>query len=263
MAMSAAIQAGFAAALRDPEHAIPASLTSPRGCSPQRRFAVYRNNIAVSLIDGLRTRFPVTERIVGSEFFSAMARLFIAGHPPRSPLLMNYGDELPDFIADFPPAAELPYLADVARLEAARTRAYHAADVTPLEPRALADLQGSDIARLRVTLHPSCEIVRSCHPIVTIWAMNTGVAPLGPIAHLAGEDALVVRPHLEIEMRTLAGGGAAFLTALGLGAALGAAAAQALAADSRFDLTDNLAALFGCGLVTDFSLAPHMDEQHD
>ncbi len=87
-----------------------------------------------SLIDALRTKFPATERIVGEEFFRAMARVFVIAHPPRSKILHTYGDDFGDFIAAFEPAAELAYLADVARLEAARTRAYHAADATPLTP---------------------------------------------------------------------------------------------------------------------------------
>ena len=87
---------------------------------------------------------------------------------------MFYGDSFPDFIASFAPAAELIYLADVARLEAARTRAYHAADAEPVDPTRLKALDQDALAELRIVPHPSAQIVRSRHPIVSIWAMNSG-----------------------------------------------------------------------------------------
>ena len=195
------IQHSFAGALLDPGRAVPAALTSHTAKIPAKRFAVYRNNVVVGLIHALARRFPVVERIVGEEFFAAMARVFVVDNPPRSPLLMVYGDAFPDFIAGFDPAAELPYLACVARLEAARTRAYHAADAIPLDPAVLRSLDQETLGDLRIVRHPAAEIVRSKFPIVTIWAMNAGEIELGPVADWSGEDALVARPGLEVEVR--------------------------------------------------------------
>jgi hypothetical protein len=257
--MSALIQQIFADALLVPERAVPAATTSHTGERPVRRFAVYRNNVTVGLVDALKARFPAVERIVGAEFFAAMARLFVRAHPPSSPLLMTYGDNFADFIQRFPPAADLPYLADVARLEAARTRAYHAADATPLDPTRLRALPPPALAAVRVVLHPSAEIVRSPHPIVTIWAMNSGEAELGPIEDWRGEDALVLRPALEVEVRKLPAGGAAFLAALAAGQPLADAVDIAMQADAAFDLVTNLAGLIGSGLVVALDGEPTQD----
>src|SRR5437660_10582566 len=112
------------------------------------------------LVKPLSSRFPAVENIVGQEFFAAMARVFIVEQPPRSPLLATYGDEFAAFIAAFEPARELPYLADVARLEAARTRSYHAADATPVDPGQLATLDTDAIGGIRIDMHPSTAIVR-------------------------------------------------------------------------------------------------------
>jgi hypothetical protein len=193
----------------------------------------------------------VVEQLVGAEFFAAMARIFVMEQPPRSPILMTYGDAFPDFIAAFAPAAELFYLPDVARLEAARTRAYHAADVAPLAPAAFAATEPDDLAELRFVLHPSVEIVRSAHPIVTIWAMHSGEAKLGPIPDWRPQDALVARPRLDVEIRALPPGAAAFLIALRQGAPLEGAANAALAEEREFALAENLAVLIGSGLATD------------
>jgi hypothetical protein len=245
----------FAAALLDPDRAVPAGLTSHSSPCVQKRFAVYRNNVVVGLVNALRARFPATERIVGAEFFFGMARVFVAAHPPRTKILAEYGDDFPGFIAAFAPAAELSYLADVARLEAARTRAWHAADADPLAPEAFAALAPEKIATLRFTLHPSMQIVRSRHPVVTVWAMNSGECPLGPIDENEAEDALIARPHLDVQVRLLPPGGAAFLAALSAGATLADAAHAAAADDACFDLTANLAGLLSFGLVADFSLS--------
>jgi hypothetical protein len=164
---------------------------------------------------------------------------------------MQYGDGFADFIAQFPPADDLPYLSDVTRLEAARTRAYHAADATPVDAAALRALDPSLLPMLCVQLHPSVQIVRSPYPIVTIWAMNSGEMALAPIEAWNAEDALVVRAHSLVTVRSLPAGGAAFLLALQAGATLGAAADQALCAG--FDLAANLAGLIGSGAMVGFT----------
>lgn len=249
--MLTAFETSFAEALLNADQPVPQGITAHNAAIPTRRFAVYRNNVVVSLVKALKNRFPVVEKIVGEEFFAAMARVFVIEQPPRSPLLATYGDEFAAFIAAFEPAAGLPYLADVARLEAARTRAYHAADATPLDASAFATLDAGVVGEIRIELHPSVGIVRSLHPVVTIWAMNSGEQELAPIADWRGEDALVARPYLDVEVRVLPPGGAAFLLALAAGRPLGEASEAALADDPNFDLTGNIAGLIGSGLVRD------------
>jgi hypothetical protein len=242
-------EASFADALLDPERPLPPDISAPHTAIPARRYAVYRNNVMAGLSAVLQRRFPVVDRLVGHEFFIAMTREFIKQQPPRSPLLATYGDEFAGFIAAFAPARDLPYLADVAKLEAARTRAYHAEDAMPLQADAFASLDSNGLAELCIDLHPSVEIVRSQYPIVTIWAMNSGELPLCPIADFCGEDALVVRPHLDVEIRVLPPGGAAFLLALAAGFPLGEAAEAGLADHAGFDLAGNLAGLIGSGVA--------------
>jgi hypothetical protein len=252
--MPAPFEMSFAEALLDAERPIPDGVTAHNAANPTRRFAVYRNNVVAGLASALRDRFPVVEKIVGEAFFGAMARVFVVERPPRMPLLAIYGDGFAAFIAGFEPARELPYLADVARLEAARTRAYHAADATPLDAGRFAALDAGLVGGIRVDLHPSAEIVRSPHPIVTIWAMNSGQRALAPIEDWRGEDAIVVRPYLDVEVRILPPGGAAFLLALAKDMTLGEAAEAAVTDCSEFDLTRNLARLIGWGLVQDLIL---------
>jgi len=241
------MQQRFAAALMKPDNPLPDGLTSWNAPRPQARYDVYRNNVMISLRRALASRFPATERIVGEDFFAAMADIFIRSQPPQSPLLFHYGDDLADFAAGFPPAQTVGYLPDVIRLEVARGRAYHAADAAPLDPAQLSAVPAENLPGLRFVLHPSVSIVRSSHPVVTIWAMNAGEMPTAAIADWSSEDALVVRPHFSVDVLRLPPGGAVFLETLAAGHALADAAEAAMAADAGFDLTANLAGALGAG----------------
>src|SRR5262249_9300399 len=142
------------------------------GKQSAKRFAVYRNNVVVGLIDALRANFPAVYRIVGQEFFQAMARAHVVTEPPSSPMLFNYGAGFPNFIAQFEPAAPVVYLSDGARLERAWTEAYHARNVAPLDAETLAEIPPDRVATARFKLHPSLRIVTSRFPALTIWRMN-------------------------------------------------------------------------------------------
>jgi Putative DNA-binding domain len=244
-------QNDFARALLDRELPVPAGVVAHNSARPEARFAIYRNNMMVSLLGVLEDRFRATCRIVGEEFFRVAARQFIAAEPPRSPIMMFYGDSFPSYLAKFEPARSVPYLADVARLEAARTRAYHAADAKPLARDALAAVPLEALAGMRFTLHPSLEIVSSPYPIVTIHAMNSGKMELAPITDWRGEDALIVRPEYEVEVRRVSGGARIFLQRLANNDPLGEAAEAASTAGAGFDLAASLAALFsGLAIAT-------------
>lgn len=244
------LQDGFAHAVLDAAVPVPAGLNGARQRRAERRFAVYRNNVAVGLIEALAARFSVVKRLVGDEFFAAMAHRYILTEPPASPILLHYGEGFADFIADFAPATPLPYLADVARLEYARGRAYHAAEADPVGRQAFAALAPDRIGAVRVVLHPSVSILRSPHPVLSIWRVNQDEAPVA-IEDWTPQSTLVGRPHLDVEMRRLASGVDHFLIALGAGESIAGAVAVASAATETFSASDGLATLIGANLAID------------
>ena len=243
----------FAAALLDPDAAVPAGVVGPGGAPDVRRFAVYRNNVMVSLTEALAARFPVCERLVGGEFFRAMAHVFVASSKPRSPLLMVYGDDFPDFIGGFAPAEAVPYLADVARLEAAWTEAYHAADATALDAGTLGSLSADRIAGARLKLHPSTRLVRSPFPVASIWQANQTDDPAIAADDWGPEDVLVVRPDGDVLMHRLPTGGFAFINALLECRTLTEAAEAGCDADAGFDPGAALAGLLTLGVIVAFA----------
>jgi Putative DNA-binding domain len=91
----------FAAAIGEPSAPPPAMTHGRLGAPDARRFAVYRNNVAVGLIGALEARFPVSRRLAGDDLFRAMARTFVRANKPRSPIMIAYGEEFPDFAAEY------------------------------------------------------------------------------------------------------------------------------------------------------------------
>ena len=247
---------GFAAALLDPTLAVPQGLVGPDREPSVKRFAVYRNNVIVGLTEALQANFPAVRRIVGEDFFQAMARAYVALAPPNTPILLDYGAGFANFIAAFEPAASLPYLPDVARIERAWTEAYHAPEAVPLGPEALSSITSDRVADTCFTVHPTVRIVRSRFPALTIWRMNVDDGTLGPVdLEAGGEDVLLLRPAAAVEVRLMPSGGAEFLAALMSGKSLAEAAKSAMNAHSLFDLSANLAALISAGIFVGHSIA--------
>ncbi|MGL6111989.1 MAG: HvfC/BufC family peptide modification chaperone [Rubrivivax sp.] len=245
----------FADALRDAAGPVPAGLAVWNGSDPAPRFAVYRNHHRVSLVAALADTFPVVRELVGDEFFRAMAGAYVAVNPPRSPVLAHYGDGFADWLAGFAPAAAVPYLADMARLERARVRAFHAADVPPLAAEDIA-MHLADPVRLpgaRLSLHPSVSVLVSPFAIVSLWAAHQGHGRLQDVALGQAQAALVHRDGDEAVVRAIPAGAANFYRHLQQGQALGEAAAAALGeglADAAFALDECLALLIRHGALS-------------
>ncbi|WP_342078745.1 DNA-binding domain-containing protein [Yoonia sp. SS1-5] len=214
-------QSAFRAAVLDPQQPAPTGLQNPDGVPATKRFDVYRNNVAVSLSEALETAFPVIRKLVGDPFFRAMAGVYLRKHPPRSPLMMFYGDAMPQFLGRFPPAKTLPYLPDIARLELAMRHAYHAADATPIAADALGALTPDALMGARLLLAPAVRALSSAHPIHGIYRANTTDDADRPI--MQAEAVLITRPGFDPEIHHVTPAAATFITALTDGQSLGQA----------------------------------------
>ena len=244
----------FATGLTDPTCPTPGGVMGPRGKGAVKRYNVYRNNVTVSLIDALAAIYPAVQRITGAEFFRAMARFHVRATPPTSPLLFEYGRDFPAFIESYEYAQDMPWLADVARIERAWLDAYHAADAPPLppppwrrSPLIVSVTSSSGLIRQR-------EFVRSAFPAVAIFAMNRADGAVTSLKSSAAEDALVTRPDMEVDVRLLPPGNATFLASLIDGATLAEAASKALAETSSFDLSASIAGMIEAGVFTTLRL---------
>jgi len=240
-------QREFTMAVMDPAAAVPEGLLSPDGSGAGRRFNVYRNNVAVSLTDALEAAFPALVKLLGERNFKGLAGLFLRQHPPKTPILALYGDEMPGFLERLPQVAHLPYLSDVARLELALRRAYHAKDAPVLLAESLA-MDPVELMASRLRLHPATRIITSAFAVHDIWAYNMVEGAPKPSAD--AQSVLVTRPEFDPLRTVLPNGADIFLSALTDGLPFGAAVDTATDACPDFDLSVALASCLTAGAFT-------------
>lgn len=141
--------------------------------SSAQRLSIYQSSIRSILINTLKKTFPVCDQLVGSEFFNALASRFIINRPSSSFDLDRYGEEFPDFIADFAPAKSVPYLSDVARLEWYWQEALLAPATETMAPLTFTEINESDDYEDIIFKLPQCiAFLASPYPINKIWEMH-------------------------------------------------------------------------------------------
>lgn len=241
-------QADFTRAMMDAGQPVPEGLTDHLGEPAGRRFSVYRNNVAASLTEAMHSAFPVIAKLLGKQNMDGLAGIYLRQHPPSSPLMMFYGEHFPAFLEGMEQLQHLGYLGDVARLELALRRAYHAADAAPIAPETLGALPPDALLNTRLALAPAVQVLRSPWPIHAIWRYNTedGAPKPAPQA----QDVLITRPEFDPIPQNLPPAGAVWIRALMAGATIGEAMEHAAAEDEAFDLGSTLALLLQGGAVT-------------
>lgn len=256
MSELAAFQDAFSAALLDPESDAPGELAA------QPAFAVYRNTVTKGCIDALRANYPSVARLVGEEWFHAAALVHVRAEPPCSPVLLDYGAGFARFIEAFAPAAELPYLADVARLDRFWSEAHVAADDPVLAPAEIAALTPAQLETTRPRPHAAARWQRfDAQPIFTIWRRNRNADDDQSEIEWQGEAVLITRPHGAVEARRIDAATCAFLDACAAGERLAEAVLAALAADPKTDLAQLIALLLEAGALSELQQTDSIPEE--
>ena len=253
-----AFQDGFVQALFAPADAAARLLP---GLASQPGFAVYRNTVHKACIDALAANHPAVCRLVGDAWFRAAAALFVGTHPPQDPRLHEYGAGFATFLRGFDPAADWPWLADVARLDRCWVEAHVAADAPRLEGAAVARLAPEHLARAVLKPHSAARWAWfGDHPVYTLWRAQReageGVpVDLGDVVW-QGEGALVTRPDDAVVWHPLDAAGCAFLDACAAGRDLAAAAQAALETGPETDLAGLMAHLLRAGAFSELREDP-------
>jgi hypothetical protein len=224
--------------------------------APLRRLEVYRHSMFESLTAALQAVYPTVEQLVGEGFFRYASHRYIVDHPSRSGNLHDFGGELAQFLERFEPAAGVPYLADVARLEWAWHVVFHADALEPMDAQqVLAQIASTpDAMRARIAFRwqPAAALVGSRYPVLTIWRWHQSAEPGAPIElDGGGEAALVIQDDGDVRIHPLAAAERALLAELSRGATLATAAAAALALDASLDLGAALARHLALGALLD------------
>jgi hypothetical protein len=241
-----AFQDGFSAALLG--HAPLAPWVSALEAQPG--FAVYRNTVLKGCIDALQASYPTVCQLVGEDWFRAAAAAHVCAQPPRDGLLMEYGAEFAGFLAGFAPAAGLPYLPAVARLDRCWTECHLAADATAVGRAWLARQAPATLPLARLRPHPAARWAWCDeHPAYALWRSHREGLALPGSLDWSGDGALLTRPHAQVTWHPLPRAGVAFLNACAKSQTLGAAATQALAADPAADFAALMGTLLDAGAL--------------
>ncbi|WP_035825470.1 MNIO family bufferin maturase [Janthinobacterium sp. RA13] len=234
----AAGQQAFAMALLDAVAPLPAFA----GEAVPQRFSLYRGNVSTTWRRTLGHAYPVVLALVGEAFFGGLARAYGRQYPSDSADLNEFGARFADFLASFPPVADLPYLPDMARLEWAVHLAHYAADAQGLAPESLAALHPDQLEAQRFRLHPACVLLASSWQVAALWQAHQEGDEQGkfPQAMRVASWALVCRTRWKAQVLVVDAAAHAALVMLQQGQTFGAALDAAFELDPAFDLAAHL-----------------------
>ena len=250
----AALQARFGAGLESVDGNTPDLFRSTGDIG--KRFGIYRGNARANTANALGGSYPVVAKIVGDEFFSGLAREYGKRHPSVSGDLNEYGESFAEFLESFAPAREIPYLADVARMEWRAHRAHYAKDVATFDPARLASVAPELQGDLVPVLNPACSLMHSAFPLARIWEVNQSKYEGAFEVDFSREPAhvLVYRPRFRVVVMEVRPAAAAFLKAVEQGGTLEAALSAAQLHDEAFDLGGSLVEWLSSAVIVDFQI---------
>lgn len=213
-----------------------------------KRLDVYRNNVVFSLIESLQDLYPVVVALIGEQAFSFLAKQYALNNLPQRGTLIGYSASFADYLDDcintHDTLQQVPYIADIARLEYCLHSAYHAADLPHLLPEAVSRIDQNSIVKAQLQLHPSVALLHSRWPIVAIWeahqhseleASHTALSHID----LDADDhyVMVIRIHHALEVRSLQSGDWCFLQCMQSSENTETAMMKATEKDVTFSLT--------------------------
>lgn len=211
----------------------------------------YRYSLQATYLDTLADIYPVTRAVLGARVFDRLGLDYLAAQPSTSGDLHDYGEQLADHIADCRRLDGLPYLAELAHLEWATHRAFHAADAQALT---VTDLAAGDV---RIGLHPACRLLHCEWPVSRIWQAHQAGEPSDEI-DLAGcpTAVLLSRPEHVVWVSPLTGPAAGLTEALLAGCGLEQACSRLRERVPGADLATALYPLLAAGALVDVAGGP-------
>jgi len=250
----AAFHDAFASALYAEQPALAPNIAA---IVAQPGFSVYRNGVMKHAIDALQANFPAVVRSAGETWFRAAAFHYARTAPPRTPMLLEYGAGFPGFLQQFEPATEIPYIADIARLDRMWTEAHIAADAAVLDPAGVAPLCPEALSHAVLHPHPSARWAWFGEgPVFTLWSRNRDDACELATLGQDPEGALIVRARARVSSCSLGAGECAFLDCCAAGGTLAHAAHAALAAAPDTDLERLMCRLLSEGAFSTMQTVP-------
>lgn len=254
MTLAPEIQDRFSRAILSGQPEIITAEILTGGMPAAERYNIYRNNTFITLGQALARNFPVLCRLVGQAFFDRLTHDYIRDHPPKTPLLMTYGEDMAAFLAGYDPVSALPYLPDVAKLEHLWTRCFNGRDAMDFDIGQLQKVAPERFNELIFHFISNMFLMQSEYPLLDIWQLNRDGNSSRKTVNLdqGGCHFAIYRKKCDVEMMAFSEGDYYFLKKLSSGGTLGQVAGEMAGDYPDFNLQEALQRLMLSGLITGF-----------
>jgi hypothetical protein len=144
-----------------PEGWLAALVEGDERLSAQARVDVYADMYFYRLLEVLKEDYPATLAVLGEANFHNLITAYLIRHQPSEPSVRGAGKFLPDFLRMHPLRAEVPFVADLAKLERTITEVFCAADASLLEASAMNALQPEQWGAVKLRRIPASSVLRA------------------------------------------------------------------------------------------------------
>jgi hypothetical protein len=190
------------------------------------RLGAYTGGYPARLEEALAEAYPALRHVLGGETFAAMVGRYLPAVPAGIYNLNDVGAPLPAWLATDDVARAVPFAPDLARLELAVQRAFHATLLPPVDATPLASWTPDDWDRAVVRFQAGVAPVRSAWPIHDVWQARTQPRDtIGVVLEDRPQDLIVARAGFGVAVTVTAADEAMLLERLLAGERLGSALA--------------------------------------
>ena len=138
-----------------------ANLLAPSQFTPTQLINLYRNNFIISLKQLLEQLFPVTQALVGRDYFTQTSGQFIHQCALKEAHLNHYGSQFVTFLEQLNALEAMPFIAQMAAMEWHLDRISHICYEPRFDFNGLAQVATIDYLNLQFNLASSCELITS------------------------------------------------------------------------------------------------------
>ncbi|HUO03787.1 MAG TPA: DNA-binding domain-containing protein [Candidatus Binataceae bacterium] len=150
---------GLAAERGLPPGGLDAIVRGDSRLSATQRVDIYASMYFNRLLDVLKEDFPATLKALGEVNFHNLITGYLLEYPPTEPSVHFCGRHLAAFLRDHPMRVKAPYVADLAALERALVKSFHARDAVALDAETMRSIPPAKWPAVRVGMHPAASIL--------------------------------------------------------------------------------------------------------
>ncbi len=232
------VQRWLASAIMDPEGLAlddaAERIRRPAAGTVLDRLGAYAGGYPARIEESLADAYPAVKHLMGARRFRELSRRYLPRVPCGCYNLNAVGGLLAELLETDPLGCDLPFLADLARLEWAVWQAFHAPHAPPFHASDLVEWSADDWAGAQVVFAPGVRVVRSRWPIADLWAArNTPYEQIDIEVEGRPQTVLVHRRGLDVICMPISDLEARAIEALGDGRILVAVTTELATAGAR------------------------------